>query len=143
MYTMQDLKHKILLVLTAFTIIGEVASIIFWTVNLTIPLGQARSVLAVDYKTPVASAAVFAFLNLVALVWIRRKDKKGPLSLITISIVNRLISYTFFIGGDHLLFISWTIILIVFAYLDYRKLSKRHQPNLFALRVKRLFYSRI
>jgi hypothetical protein len=123
---MQDLKHKILLVLTAFTIVGEVASIIFWTVNPTIPLGQARSVLAVDYKIPVASAAIFAVLNLVAFVWIKRRNKNGSLFLIAISIINRLISYTFFIGGDHLLFISWTALLIIFAYLDYRKLSK-HQ----------------
>jgi hypothetical protein len=123
---MQDLQHKILLVLTAFTIICEVASIIFWTVNLKIPLGQARSFLAVDYKIPVASAAVFVVLNLVAFVWIKRRNKNGPLFLIALSIINRLISYTFFKGGDHLLFISWTALLIIFAYLDYRKLSK-HQ----------------
>jgi len=30
---MQDLKHKILLVLVALTIIGEIASIILWTTN--------------------------------------------------------------------------------------------------------------
>jgi hypothetical protein len=124
-YNMQDLKHKILLVLTALTIIGEIVSIVFWTVNPTIPLGQARSVLAVDYKIPVASAAVFAVLNLVALAWIRRRNTNGHLFLMSISIINRLISNTFFKGGDHLLFISWTILLIVFAYLDYRKLSKK------------------
>jgi len=122
---MQDLKHKILLVLTAITIIGQVASIIFWTANPTIPLGQARSVLAVDYRIAVASAAVFAALNLVALVWIRRRNTNGHLLLIAISIINRLISYTFFIGGDHLLFISWTVLLIIVACLDYRKLSKQ------------------
>jgi len=56
---MQDLKHKILLVLTAITIIGEVGSIILWIVNPTIPLGQARITLAVDYTIAVATAAVF------------------------------------------------------------------------------------
>jgi hypothetical protein len=30
---MQDLKHKILLLLTEITIIGEVSSIILWTTN--------------------------------------------------------------------------------------------------------------
>jgi hypothetical protein len=122
---MQGLEHKILLFLIAITIIGEVASIIFWTVNPTIPLGQARSVLAVDYKIPVASAAVFAVLNLVAFLWIKRRNTNGPLFLIAISIINRLISYTFFKGGDHILFISWTVLLIIFAYLDYRKLPKQ------------------
>jgi hypothetical protein len=123
---MQELRHKILLVAVALTIVGEVASIIFWTVNPTIPLGQARSVLAVDYTIAVTSAAVFAVLNLVALVWIMRRNKNGHLFLIAISIINRLISYTFFIGGDHFLFISWTVLLIILAYLDYRKLPEHH-----------------
>lgn len=122
---MQDLTHKILLVLTAITIIAEVASIILWVVNPTIPLGQARITLAVDYTIAVGNAAVFAVLNLVALVWIKRRSKNGPLFLIAISIINRLISYPIFKGGAHLVFITWTILLIIFAYLDYRKLSKR------------------
>jgi hypothetical protein len=123
---MQGIEHKILLVMVAISIIGEVASIIFWTVNPTIPLGQARSVLAVDYRIPVASAAVFAVLNLVAFVWIKRRNTNGPLFLIAISIINRLISYAFFKGGDHILFISWTLLLIIFAYLDFRKLPKQN-----------------
>ena len=123
---MQNLRDKILLALTAITIIGEVGSIILWTINPTIPLGQARSTLAVDYKIAVANAAVFAALNLIAFVWIMRRNKKGPLFLIVISIVNRVISHPIFIGGAHPVFITWTILLTVFAYLDYRKLSE-HQ----------------
>jgi heme/copper-type cytochrome/quinol oxidase subunit 4 len=122
---MQDLKHKILLALTALTIIAEIASIILWTANPTIPLGQARITLAVDYTIAVANAAVFAVLNLVAFMWIKRRNKNGPLFLITISIINRLISHPIFIGGAHLVFITWTLLLIIFAYLDYRKLSKQ------------------
>lgn len=123
---MQDLKHKILLALTALTIIAEVASIILWTVNPTIPLGQARITLAVDYTIAVANAAVFAVLNLVAFVWIKRRNPNGTLFLITISIINRLISHPIFIGGAHFVFITWTLLLIIFAYLDYRKLSKQN-----------------
>lgn len=127
---MQGLEHKILLFLIAITIIGEVASIIFWTVNPTIPLGQARSVLAVDYKIPVASAAVFAVLNLVAFLWIKRRNTNGPLFLIAISIINRLISYTFFKGGDHILFISWTVLLIIFPTLTIENyLNKSSQSS--------------
>ena len=122
---MQDLKHKILLALTALTIIAEIASIILWTANSTIPLGQARITLAVDYTIAVANAAVFAVLNLVAFMWIKRRNKNGPLFLITISIINRLISHPIFIGGAHFVFITWTLLLIIFAYLDYRKLSKQ------------------
>jgi hypothetical protein len=122
---MQNLAHKVLLALTSITIIAEVASIVFWVVNPTIPLGQARSTLAIDYTIAVASAAVFAVLNSVALLLIVRRNKIGPIFLIAISIVNRVISDFFFIGGAHLIFITWTVILVIFSILDYRKLTKQ------------------
>jgi hypothetical protein len=122
---MQDLKHKILLVLVALTIVGEVASVVLWTVDPIIPSGQEiRFTLAVDYRIAVANAAVFAVLNLIALIWIIRRNKMGPLFLIAISIINRVISHPIFIGGAHLIFITWTVLLVIFAYLDHRKLSK-------------------
>jgi hypothetical protein len=122
---MQDLKHKILLVLTALTIIGEFASIILWTTNR--PVGgepYARFSLAVDYTIAVANAAVFIVLNLVAFTWLFRRNKMGPLFLIIISILNRVISYPIFIGGAHGMFITWTAFLVIFAYGEYRELSK-------------------
>jgi hypothetical protein len=122
---MQNLAHKVLLALTSITIIAEVASIVFWVVNPTIPLGQARSTLAIDYTIAVASAAVFAVLNSVALLLIVRRNKIGPIFLIAISIINRVISDFFFIGGAHLVFITWTVVLVIFAFLDYRKLTKQ------------------
>jgi hypothetical protein len=128
---MQNLKHKVLLVLTALTIIGEVASIILWPLNPTIPSGQSiRFTLAVDYTIAVANAAVFAVLNLIAFVWISRRNKIGPVFLIAISILNRVISHPIFIGGVHLIFLTWTVILVIFAYLDYRNLTKQTAVNL-------------
>jgi hypothetical protein len=122
---MRDLQHKILLILVAITIIAEVASIIFWIVNPTIPLGKARVTLAVDFRIAVANAVVLAALNLVAFLWIVRRNKAGPLFLIAISIINRVISGPIFIGGAHIVFITWTVLLVIFAYLDYRKISKQ------------------
>jgi hypothetical protein len=123
---MQELKHKILLTLVALTIIGEFASIILWTANPTIPSGQTiRFTLAVDYTIAVASAAVFAALNLLAFVWIIRRNKMGPIFLIAFSIINRAISQPIFIGGIHLIFVTWTALLVVFAYLEYRNLNIR------------------
>jgi hypothetical protein len=122
---MRDLQHKILLFLVAITIIGEVASIILWIRNG--PMGgepYARFSLAVDYTIAVVNAAVFSILNLIALIWIIRRNRIGPLFLIAISIINRAISDPIFVGGAHGIFITWTIILVIFAYLDYRKLAK-------------------
>jgi hypothetical protein len=96
---MQDLTHKILLVLTALTIIGEVASIILWTVNPIIPSGQEiRFTLAVDYEIAVANAAVFAVLNLVAFMWIKRRNINGHLFLIAISIIKADFTHHFHRG---------------------------------------------
>ena len=123
---MQDLKHKILLVLIALTIIGEVASIILWTSNPIIPTGEnIRYTLKVDYTIAVVNAVVFVALNFVALIWIIRRNKMGPLFLITISIINRLISEPIFVGGIHLVFVTWTAQLVIFSYIEYRGLSNR------------------
>jgi len=123
---MKDLKHKILLLLVALTIIGEVASIILWTANPIIPTGEnIRYTLTVDYTIAVGSAAVFVALNLVALIWIIQRNKMGPLFLIAISIINRLISEPIFVGGIHLIFVTWTAQLVIFAYVEYRGLSNR------------------
>jgi len=122
---MQDIKHKILLILTAITIFGEVAAIILWTTNHPFA-GEpyARFSLAVDYRIAIANVAVFAVLNLIALVWIIRRNKIGPIFLIAISIINRVISEFIFIGGAHGIFITWTALLVIFAYGEYRGLSK-------------------
>jgi len=122
---MQKIVHRILIVLTTITIIAEVGSIILWTANPKIPLGQARVTLAIDYTITVTSAAIFAILNSIALIWIIKRNKMGPIVLIAISIINRAISHFFFIGGVHGIFITWTALLVIFAYLDFRTLSKK------------------
>jgi hypothetical protein len=122
---MKDLQHKILLILTAITVIAEVGSIVLWMVNPRIPLGQARVTLAVDYRIAVADAAVFAFLNLAAFILIIRRTKRGPIFLIAISIINRIISFPLFIGGAHFIFITWTTLLVIFSYLSYRRMPKQ------------------
>jgi hypothetical protein len=123
---MQDIKHKILLILIALTIIGEIASIILWTANPILPSGEnIRYTLKVDYTIAVVNAVGFVALNFVALIWIIRRNKMGPLFLIFISIINRLISEPIFVGGIHLVFVTWTAQLVIFSYLEYRGLSNR------------------
>jgi hypothetical protein len=131
-HSMKDFTHKILLLLVVLTIVGEFLSIILWATNRPVD-GEpfARFSLAVDYRIAVANAAVFVVLNLVALIWILRRNKLGPLFLIAISIINRLISEPIFIGGIHGIFLTWTAVLVIVAYLDYRKLSKIQKPKVF------------
>jgi O-antigen/teichoic acid export membrane protein len=120
----RELKHKILLSLTAATIIGELGSIFLWVTNRPVA-GEpyARFSLAVDYQIAVADAAVFAALNILAFVWIQRKNKVGAPFLIAVSIINRLLSSLLFVGGAHAILITWTALLVIFSYVEYRGLS--------------------
>ena len=124
LYDMQGLTHKILLALTLLTIIGEAATIFIWIFDPMLPLGTARSSLAVDYRIAIVSDVALIALNVVALVWIYQKSKKGSLFVIAVSIGNRIFSIPIFVGIGFTVFAIWTIILVTFAYLDYRKISK-------------------
>jgi hypothetical protein len=120
----RKLKHKILLALIAATAIGELGSIFLWATNRPVA-GEpyARFSLAVDYRIAVADAAVFATLNILAFIWIARKNKIGAPFLIAISIINRVLSSLLFIGGAHAILITWTALLVIFSYAEYRGLS--------------------
>jgi hypothetical protein len=123
---MQDVKHKSLLVLLTLTIIGEVASIFLWTVNPSIgPQQSVRFTLNVDYTIAVVNAAIMMVLNIMALFWIRKENKWGPIFLIIISVGNRAASHPIFIGGTHLIFVSWTVILVILSYFEYQRIIKK------------------
>jgi hypothetical protein len=115
---MLDIKHKILLILLSLTIIGEALSIIIWT---NVP--RERFTLTASWEIAVINAVIMIPLNLMALFWIKKRSKSGPLFLIVISIGNRIASQLIFNGGMHLIFVTWTALLVVFAYLEYRKLN--------------------
>ena len=119
-------NHKILLTLLYLTILGEVISIILWTVNPSLPSGNmVRFTLAVDYTIAVLNATIMVALNLIALFLIRKRNKWGPLFLIAISIGNRIASHPIFIGGTHLIFTIWTAALVIFSYLDYNRIISK------------------
>ena len=114
--------NKILLILTTLTIAGEILSILLWSINPTLPSGlQIRFSLSIDHTIAEANAAIMTVLNSLALLLIFRKNRKGYIFLIVISITNRIVSGYIFIGGIHLFSLIWTIILIVFAYLNIKK----------------------
>ena len=109
--------HKMLLLLVALTIIGEVLSIILWT---AIP--ETRISL-IDLQLGIINAAVVIPLNLVAFFGIIKGKKWGSLFFIAISIGNRLWSQPLFIGGIHLIFVTWTALLVIFAFSENKGLG--------------------
>ena len=113
----EGFKYKILLLLVALTIIGEVLSIILWTTGL------GTDVSIIDLQLGIVNAAIMIPLNLIALLGIIKGKKWGSLFLIAISIGNRLWSQLLFIGGIHLIFVTWTALLVIFAFSEYKGLS--------------------
>ncbi|MBK5133456.1 hypothetical protein JJE00_03400, partial [Candidatus Bathyarchaeota archaeon] len=91
--------------------------IIMWTA-----LPQSR-ISILDVQLGIINAAIMIPLNLFALFWIIKGKRWAPLYFIAISIGNRLWSQPLFDGGIHMIFVTWTSLLLVFAYNEYRGLS--------------------
>ena len=113
----EGIKHKILLILITLIIVGELLSILMWTL-----LPELRFTV-LSYELGVINAGVMIILNGFALYWIIKRISWAPLYFITISIGNRLVSQTLFDGGIHMIFVTITSVLVIFAYNEYRGLS--------------------
>lgn len=113
----EGVKHKILLILISMTIIGEVLSLLIWT------LQPEQRFTVLSYELGVINAAIMVLLNLIALFGVIKRKNWAPLYFIAISIGNRLLSQPLFDGGIHMIFVTWTTIIVVFAYNEYRGLS--------------------
>ncbi len=121
---MQGLTHKILLVLLALTIVGEVASISFWVLNPVLFFGPARDSLAVDWTVAVANGAVWVTLNVVALALTLKRKRIGPLMVVVVAVLNRAFSLPVFGQGINEL-IAGTVLLVIFGAVDFWRLSKQ------------------
>ena len=116
-----DKYHLILMVLVTIAIIGGLASIVIWYAQ-----PDMRMTLVVDYTEASIAAAVVAVLNVTAVLGIRMKAKWGPLLVIAIAIPNRILGFLHFeVSVGQGLFVAWSVILIVFALLDYKQLTKK------------------
>jgi hypothetical protein len=117
--SMTNRDYKILMILLAITIVGEVASIAIWY-----SLPDMRMTLIVDYTTASVAAAVAAVLNIVALIGVLRKSKWGSLLVIAVSIPNRIIGlFIFETPATTGIFAIWTALLVIFAYMNYREIT--------------------
>ena len=117
--------HLILMVLVKLQIIGSLASIVIWYTQLDI-----RMTLVVDYTLASTVAFVVAILNIEALSNIKKKEKEGPLLVIGITITNRIFGFFFFeVNALQAVFIAWSAVLIVFAFIDYKQFSKKEEQT--------------
>jgi hypothetical protein len=132
--------NTILIVFVLINIIGDIGNIIAW---LAVPESRGSLVGGVmngvelngGYIAAVAgeeaaliagtvTLAVMSLLFLVALYGLWKKQTRAALGIIAISIANRALGLILFeISLAQVFWGIWTVILVIVAYLDYRKLS--------------------
>jgi hypothetical protein len=141
--------NTVLIVFVLLNIIGDVGNVIFWYASPSSqgslvggPMGDVVSqggliagwagtevALAIGTVTLLVVAAVYA----VALFGLMKRKTWGPLLVIAISIVNRVLAvFLYELSPAFAFWGVWTVILVVVAYLDYRQLTakKTEQPQL-------------
>jgi hypothetical protein len=120
----------LLILLVAINIIGDVGNIALWNSE---PSSQES--LMGGYIASLAGAenaltagtiilAVVSIIYIASLLGLLKKQKWGPLLVIAISIANRAIAvFLYSFNEFFFLWFAWTIILLIVAFLDFRKLS--------------------
>jgi hypothetical protein len=129
--TTKNRVNTILIVLILVNIIGDIGNIIVWyadpsTRALSLNTGYIASMVGAE-RALVAGAitlAVVAIVYLTALFGLFKKLKWAPLLVIAISIANRAIAaFLYLFSGAFFIWAIWTVVLVVVAALDYRKMS--------------------
>ncbi len=120
----------LLVLLVAINIIGDIGNIALWN-----SLPSSQESLTGGYIDSLAGAenalatgtiilSVVSIMYVAALLGLLKKQKWGPLLVIAISIANRAIAvFLYLFNQFFFLWFAWTIILLVVAFLDFRKLS--------------------
>jgi hypothetical protein len=128
--------HKILILFVIINIIGDIGNVIAWWAVPSMPgLSLYNSYIGTAINNnPTALIIGSVILLIVAAVYaasltgLLKSMKWAPLLIIAISIVNRAIAVGLYLLSPAFAFWAvWTAILVVFAYLDLRKM-KTQQP---------------
>jgi uncharacterized membrane protein len=140
-------KNRINTVLIFFILlnaIGDIGNVIFWHANPSsqgsivggvmgdVPLkgGYINSVLGASATLAFGSVTliIVAAIYLIAMFGLFKKQNWGPLLVIAISIVNRVIAaFLYELSMAFTFWAVWTVILVAVAFLDYRKLTTNPQ----------------
>jgi len=146
MNTRKSNKNRINIVLifcVLVNILGEIANIALWyssPAGMYGPTG-AQGSLRGGYIASVTGGdnaliagsvilAVVAFIYIVAMLGLLKRQKWGPLLVIAISVVNRAIAlFLYEYSAAFYVWFVWTIILVVVAFLDYPRFTANTQSG--------------
>jgi hypothetical protein len=120
--------NTLLFILVLGNIVVDVANIGFW---IGMPSSQASMLggpIAKTFGSLVGLVIGTAILSAVSITYVAtlfglyRRQKWAPLLIVAVSIANRALALVIFEFTTPILFV-WTGILVVVAYIDYRRLA--------------------
>jgi hypothetical protein len=127
----RDWINIILIFLVILNILGDIGNVAVW---LATPSSRALSLntgfIAVNAgiaNTLIISTAILLIVALcyvVALLGLSKQQKWASLLVVAISVINRFFTLVIYVWNIYFfIFLAWTIILIVVALFNYRKIS--------------------
>ena len=125
--------HLVLILFVVLNIIGDIGNVVFWWASpssrdASLNTGYIASVSGND-NALIAGTIVLLVVSAVyaaALFGLLKKMVWAPLLVIAISVANRAIALTmYFISPAFVFWAVWTIILVVFSYLDWKKIKAK------------------
>ncbi len=124
--------NTVLILLVLVNVIGDLGNIAFWYASPSSQDSLKGGYIAAVAGEANALIAGTAILLVVALIYIAsaygllKKQTWAPLLVIAISVANRTLAAFLYLFSEAFFFwLVWTIILVVVASLDYRKLAKK------------------
>jgi hypothetical protein len=124
---------KILMVLVAINIIGDVGNVVFWWVNpdsrgLSLNTGIIGAAAGADAALIAGTVIllIVAAVYAVGLYGLNKKLQWAPLLIIAISVANRALALVLYLISPAFAFWAvWTIILVALSYLVWRKMKAK------------------
>lgn len=108
------LIHKILMFFIIINIIGDIGNVALWWA-----IGAFNERIA-----GIIILLIVAAVYVIALFGLLRKLKWAPLLVIAISVANRALAFVIYLVSPAFAFWAvWTVIIVVLAYLDWRKMK--------------------
>jgi len=123
--------HKLLMLFVIVNVIGDIGNVGLWlgvpsTRALSLNTGLIGTAAGVGNALIAGSVILLlvAAVYIVSLFGLSKKLMWSPMLIIAISVVNRALSFALYVVSPAvILWVIWTVVLVVLAYLDRRKIK--------------------
>ena len=122
--------NLLLILLVVINIVGDIGNIAFWgavpSSRESLMGGWVASFVGVENALAAGTVilAVVAIIYVVSTLGLLKEQKWAPLLVIAISIANRALAVFLYAFNEAFFrWFAWTIILLIIAFLDFRRIS--------------------